>query len=209
MKQDIIRGVYRHRSIQLPANILEILFENSYLISKVLRNLIGLYGVDHIALTIIDPKNEIIIFSSKKHIEYHLISLNLWRYDYEFYINSCQELSPIWWDAYNDDPNYLKVKDIKYKDNFSLGFTIVKKLDNFCFLYSFATKSKIQDLRSYYMDNTLRLINVGNYFYKSMRNIYAKYCLPINPPEVGNLASLTCFDKQKPYLHLIDNNVRC
>ncbi len=194
--------------VEFHPNILTILFENRRYVTKIFRDIIGFYGIDHISITIIDPSNEAIVFSTTPDIEYNLINQDLWRNDCLF---SCKEVEDdiiVFWNKDNNTPYLNKIYDIKHKkNNYNLGMTLVRKVGGFCLLYSFATRSKDGDLKEYYLNNIGGLTNIGDHFYKSIRDIYLSYCKLHVPPNITNFKSLLSMSKNKPYLKLVVDNI--
>ena len=195
-------AVSREIQATLHPNILDILFEHRRYIKNVFLNINGLYDIVHIGITIIDPVNEIIAFSSTPNIEYNLIRQNLWKNDLCFtpQLQSNNRLS--WWEM-----QIAEIDNIKLKNNkFTFGMTITRQINDFCLLYSFATRSKKIKLREYYEANIFGLIDIGDYFYKSVLDVYSPYSVKYTPPELGNLISKASVVNNRSYLKLVVNN---
>lgn len=174
-------------SAKLHPEILTILYEHRRYIKSVFFELNGLYDICHFAVTIINPSKEIIVFSATPNIEFNLIKRELWQEDLCFSpeLESTNKLC--WWDFNQEE--FLS-KKIKLENNrFTQGFTILRRVNNFCLLYSFATKSLRTDLKSYYESNCFGLIDLGDYFFKSIRPLYLSYNPKQIPPEMSTLFS--------------------
>jgi hypothetical protein len=195
--------------IKLHPEILTILLENRRSIKNVFFDINGLYDISHMGISIIDPAHELIAFSSTPNIEYNLIHQNLWKHDHCFSpcLNNLNRIS--WWDIYEkiSDCDREEIEIIKLRNNkFSLGITISRQVNDFCFLYSYATRSKRNDLQEYYESNTFGLIDIGDYFYKSILDIYSSYSIKYKPPELGHLISKVSNVGSQPYLRLVVSN---
>lgn len=169
----LVENIAAH-SVNLHPDVLTILFEHRRYIKTIFLNIRGLYEVDHLALTLIDPEGTIIVFSSTPNIEYNLIHQNLWKQDTCFSLHDGQANTLCRWsfDAQEQD-----IKKIKLQNNkFNFGFTIPREVEQFKLLYSYATRSKNNDLHAYYEANIFGLMDLGDYFYKSTRDLYCEYC---------------------------------
>ena len=186
--------------IKCHPDILQILFAHRKCITKIFTDIIGFYDIDYISITIVNPSKEAIIFSSIPSIEYNLINKNLWERDY-LNLMGKNKNDIIWW---NED---LVIDDIKKKkNNFTLGMSTIKVINNFSICYSFATRSKTAELKSYYSLNIDGLNNIGDYCYKSIRSIYLYYCNTQIPPKICNTTTCQNIKKQNIYLKLIVDN---
>lgn len=78
----------RKKSYQLKMilhpNILEALFKHQSEVTLKLSNVRGLFKLEHVAMTILNPHDEIIVFSSTPAVEYNLIEKKLWQFDASF-----------------------------------------------------------------------------------------------------------------------------
>lgn len=188
-------------SATLHSNILDILFEHRRYIKNVFLNINGLYDIAHVGLTIINPVNEITVFSSTPNIEYNLISQCLWKQDFCFTPQPHNNNRLVPWETLNEE-----VEKIKFRNNkFTFGMTITRQVNDFCLLYSFATRSKKNGLREYYEENIFGLIDIGDYFYKSIVDVYSSHGVKYTPPKLSNLMSKSSVTSRRPYLTLVVN----
>lgn len=186
--------------VSLHPEAIEILFENRRLIKKIFSNLQGLYGITHMGMACVDPSHELIAFSTTPNIEYNLIHQNLWVNDHCFTPDHTQKNALLWWDYQNE-----KIEKIKLKNNrFTLGMTIFRPVNDFFFIYSFATNEKTKDLRQFYNDNLFGLMDMGDYFYKSLRELYSCYATKHVAPQMKDFNSKASALSIKPFLRLIE-----
>lgn len=191
----------------LHPDVLDILFENRKFMKNVFENIKGIHEVDHFGLTIIDPLNKLITFSTTPNIEYNLINQNLWQFDPVFSKNTVDPSSIIWWDELPISIENDKVKTIKLSNNkYALGVSLNRQVNDFSVIYSFATKSTDEGLKNYYVDNLSGLIDIGDYCYKLIHEVYLQYCDRYMPPKVQSLTSKIYHEKSTPYLKLIVTN---
>lgn len=189
----------------LHENILEILFKHKEEIHKKLIDLRGTFFIDHIAIILIDPDNRIVIFSITPSVEYNLIVQGLWKHDYSFSSDFQKNNSFYPWEKAYSERYFNEIKSIKeLKHKFTFGFNISKRINSFNLIYSFATRNKNNGLFEYYSSFINELSGLGDYGYKLIQNIYAKY---LNPK--FHLPSISCKKNQVPRhsLKLITNNI--
>jgi hypothetical protein len=189
------------QQITLHPEVIEILFENRPYIKNVFSNLRGLHGITHMAMACIDPSHELIAFSSTPTIEYNLIHQHLWVHDYVFVPDVGLKNSLLWWDYQHE-----KIEKIKLNNNhFTLGMTICRPIGDFRLVYSFATDEKHKNLRQYYTENLFGLIDMGDYFYKSLRERYNIYAMKHTPPSLSEFKSKASGLSIKPFLRVVQN----
>jgi len=200
----------KENNLLLHADILNILYEHRRFVAKIYRDIMGFYNISHIGLSIVNPAHELVVFSTTPNIEYNLISNQLWTQDCCFNPSIGQSNKFSWWgdntsNLSDNQQNHLnKIKLLN--NNFTLGMSIARNLQGFDLIYSFASKSKQPDLQAYYATNLPRLIEIGDFFYKSMRPLYLPYSPSFEPPDVRALLSLV---HQKHYLRLVVDNESC
>lgn len=198
------RVVAKEAQTKLHPEILNILLENRRYVKSVFLEINGLYDIAHFGLTIVDPSNEMVVFSSTPNIEYNLIHQNLWKHDPCFSSLMQDDNGLSWWNTDQLVDNGDEIERIKLQNNkFSFGVTISRPVNNFCFLYSFATRSKRDDLSEYYTSNIGELIDIGDYFYKSIMDIYSSYSIKYKPPTLGHLMPKASRSGCRPYLKLV------
>ena len=201
--------VTKEKNTKLHPEILTILFENRRYIKNIFLDIHGLYEISHIGMTIITPFYEMVSFSSSPNIEYNLIQQNLWKDDSCFSPWMPNKDNFSWWDDHKITGDFEKVEKIKLKNNmFSFGMTICKQVNDFSLLYSYATRATRDDLREYYASHLLGLVDIGDYFYKSLRDIYASYDIKCTPPELNHLNSKMYATTIRPHLTLIRSRSR-
>ncbi len=191
-------------NISLHEDILDILFKHK---EEIHRNLIDLQGtllIDHIAIKIIDPNKRLVIFSITPSVEYNIIVQGLWKHDKSFSLHFHDSNKFYSWEEAYSQSHFQTIKQVKeIKHGFTFGFNVFKKVDEFNLIYSYATRSKNNNLFDYYLSHINELYSLGDYSYRLIHNIYIKYCEPywILPSMTGTQTS-----QSKPFLKLIINN---
>lgn len=189
---------------KLHINVMDILFKHQSQISKKFSDIKGVFNIDHVAIIIVNPRNEMVLFSSAPSVEFNLIVQGLWKFDMSFNPGFHTEGKILFWeDAYQ---NTYK-KEIKYtketQHNFSLGFNLIRKIQGFNLIYSFATRQNKSNLYEFYENLTQELISLGDYGYKLLRDIYGYYSDNYDPPIVD---SSNHPSKKERHLRLITGN---
>jgi hypothetical protein len=193
---------------KLHQNVLGILFENRRYMRSVYNDIRGLYGINHFSLSLKSPTEEQVFFSTTPSIEYNLISKKLWVFDEAYYNRVFQTTNVAWWNE-TDSKEKERIEKIRLADNnFTLGMTINRYVDEHVLRYSFATSIVSMNLREYYLSNLSSLIDIGDYCYKLLRSVYLQYCGQSTPPEMYSLNSKFYLTNSKQYLRLIVNNIK-
>lgn len=194
--------------IHLHQNILNILFENKIYLKNLFSNVIGLFEVSYVSITIINPDEEAIIFSSMPSIQYNLISKGLWSHDNQRLMLKKKGLL-VWWDEFHhfDDISDQVMNIKKVKNNLTLGMDILRDAaEGFYVIYSFATSNKGENLKDHYLLNHNNLLSVGNYCFKLIRELYEYYYPHYKLPKLGVHAPWKKSHPNSPYLELVVNN---
>lgn len=186
----------------LHPEILTILFENRRYLKAVFLELHGLYNLSHFGITIIDRLGRTLAFSTTPTIEYNLVNQDLWQQDCSFTAPTCFDDHLVWWDE-NENQAIKKIKLLNNK--FSLGMTMAKENQGLIYLYSFATQHKTINLKEYYRTHREGIMKIGDYFFRSIQNLYASYATGFELHKTeGCILTTKNFDK--PTLKLIVNN---
>lgn len=135
----------------------ETLFAFRSKVLAVFNDVLGIYEINHIAISQISAAHEILAFSSTPAMEYNLFSSNLWRYDQSYHpqwFSQCiqADWQSLYTPSYYDDLYYLK----QVKHHYPIGCTQAVKLEDNFFLYSFATHrscDSTRELFAYHYDD--------------------------------------------------------
>ena len=180
-------------------NIFDILFKHKSEISRKLSDLKGLYFIDHVALSFINPEREMVIFSTTPSVEFNLLAQGLWQFDKSFNPNSYRDQEILFWDKAYSHGYHHEIKRIKEtQHHFSLGFNVMRHINQFHFIYSFATRHTESDLHDYYQGLIPALLALGDYGYKQLQPIYQQYSHHRSPMIEAS--------RVKKHLKLIVNN---
>jgi hypothetical protein len=101
-----------------------------------------------------------------------------------------------WWEDASHKKYAEKIKQIREGIlNLKNGFMLVRNIDNFHILYSFATKSFKQDFNISVLTNLNKFLEMGDYAYMEMRELYWNYCTHYEPPIIEKFYP---FNGEKP-----------
>jgi len=176
---------FPHKTVSLHDSMPELLFRYRRAVSLKFRDSLGNYGIDHISIDIINPRNEMITFSSTPTMMYNLITSGLWKYDGALSPTYYKKLPFFLWEnAYPQD--YAKeLRRIKETEHaLHGGFTLVRHIFSHYLLYSFATKDHSIEWTPY-EDHLDELLMIGDYSYKLIKKIYKLISKPYVPPSIN------------------------
>lgn len=176
----------------------EILFEQKRKLSKIFREVLGHYEMDHLSIAVIKKNHEIFFLSSTPSIEFNLIEKNLWiyddSYDPDFFRNpQCK----LWSELFHKE-KFIELRFIKQiVTGYVSGFSASVEFNNFYLVYSFATKSKRLDTEMEFFGLSNSLIKLGNFCFKKIVD-------EIFPVLFTNVGSINLI--RTPRLKLVANN---
>ncbi|MFC3909314.1 hypothetical protein ACFORL_09550 [Legionella dresdenensis] len=199
----------QEKMVSLHPHITDILFEHRRYVKNVFLQIKGHYDIAYFSINIINPSNELVSFSSMPHIEYNLIQQGLWKHDRCFSRKGLSKNTLLCWDNINADNLFVdQIKEIKLTANhFSFGMSLLREIDGFSFLYSFATESNKTDLKKHYDAQIYNLIDIGDYFCTSVLNLYAEYCNGHSLPQLNKFNSKASDPDIRSVLKLVVNNL--
>lgn len=194
-------------NLHLHKNILNILFENKKYLQNLFSNVIGLYDVSYVSISIINQNGEFVVFSSMPSIQYNLIVKELWLHDCQRIMRK-KERKLLWWDeSHHVDLKNQQITNIKeVKNRFNLGLDILRDSGDFTVIYSFATANKAKNMKEYYLVHQENLVAIGNYCYTLLREIYRGYYPDCELPKIGLYEPLKKSVAYIPYLKLVVSN---
>jgi len=186
-------------NIKLHPNILDVLFQHQGEIFTKLSDLKGLHFIDHVALYLINPDSEMVIFSSTPSVEFQLLAQGLWQYDFSFNPNKMRDGEMLFWrKAYHAGYKYEITKTKETAHHFTCGFSLLKEVNSFKFIYTFATRHLQENIEQYYQQHLSEILAIGNFGYKQLYSLYQRYS-GYSPPFIETSCA-------KNHLKLVVNN---
>jgi len=150
--------------ITLAPDFFSALFRHQLNVRQVFKDVLGLYGISHVAITHINEKNQLLTLSSTPSLEFNLFYSRLWRYDKTYHPSWYQQEKPASWqslytaDRY-DDLYFLK----QVKHQYALGLSLPIKVNHAHFIYSIASKTIEKDNDTVFKDDHALLYKIGHY----------------------------------------------
>ena len=145
-------------------SFLETLFAYQDQVSRVFKDVLGLYDISHIAIAHVNNQRELLTFSSTPSIEFNLFSSNLWRFDKSYqarWYRLCT-LTP-WQSLYTkaqfDELYYLK----QVKPQYPLGLSFAKELTDYHVIFSIASHKNSQHTQELFMNQHENFYKIGMY----------------------------------------------
>lgn len=173
----------------------EMLFSHYRLLRRVFNDVLGLFEIDYLAITIINSKSEILFFSSQPSIEYNLIEKDLWQLDPSYHGVFLNQEKPQTWEMLYPQNKKNQLRYYKQEaHNYSTGLTIPSRFEEKRVVYSFALTSLEESIQKHFHQNALRLTQIGQF---CLQNIMGH--IPMWDIE-------HCRKRESSYLKLVINN---
>jgi hypothetical protein len=145
-------------------NFLDALFVFRSKVSNVFSDVLGLYELNHIAVTRISPKRDILTFSSTPAMEFNLFNSNLWRFDKTYHPDWFRTCSQSNWPSLYmperfDELYYLK----QTKHHYPIGYSLATQLEDNFFIYSLASNRSCDHTRELFANQHGEFYKIGQY----------------------------------------------
>lgn len=160
-----------HNTVKLHPDYLSLLFVHRQRVSALFHEIAGLHDIDHFSMDIINSQSEITTLSATPALQYNLITSKLWPFDGAFIPTFFQTNSGYeWQESYQAHAERIaEIKEQQY--DFKFCFSLVRKIYQFYFIYSFATKKSILNAREYYCAHINEMLKIGDYCYKTLAQL--------------------------------------
>lgn len=151
-------------------------FKFSHEIERCFKDILGLNSIDHFSLDLVNQQGEMTFFSSTPAHAYEICSRGLAPYDGIISPQQYEKNESYWWESAHHKAYSKQIKDIRqHVLKLRHGFMLVRKWDNFHIIYSFATKSRNIDFDNYVVNNINAFLEMGDFAYNGLRDLYAEY----------------------------------
>lgn len=161
-----------HELIPHP-HLLEVLFAFKSKISSVFKDVLGLHEINHVAITRVNTKNELLTLSSTPAMEFNLFSGALWRYDRAYdprWFRLCTQ--DYWPNLYQqsryDELYYLK----QIKHALPLGLSLAAQMDNHFVIYSIASHKSCPTTRELFIHQQEDFYKIGHYCFNILNPLF-------------------------------------
>lgn len=148
---------------------LEILFAYKSKVGSVFKDVLGLYEIDHFAISYIDHQQELLTLSSTPALEFNLFSSNLWRFDktYQTSWYSLCTASP--WQSLYAPEHYHDLYYLKQaKHHYPTALSLSVKYPNAQVIYSIASHKECQQTHELFTHQREDFYRIGEYCSKAL-----------------------------------------
>jgi hypothetical protein len=161
------------KSLAPHPHLLETLFAFKSNVSSVYRDILGIHEINHIAITRITAKNEILVLSSTPAMEFNLFNSSLWRQDQTYSpqwlaLNTHEYWHNLYHPSRYDELYYLK----QIKHDYPLGISVVEKIDNEWVVYSLASHKSSSETRLLFATEQEDFYKIGRYCFNLLKPIF-------------------------------------
>lgn len=155
---------------------LEALFAFRSKVMKVFNEVLGLHELNHIAITQINNRQQILTFSSTPALEFNLFSSQLWRFDRSYapsWFQACTqtEWQSLYLPSRYDELYYLK----QIKHHYPLGYSLAATSGNSNLIYSMASKRACEPTRELFINRYDDLYKIGQYCTNRLKPLFNSY----------------------------------
>lgn len=162
--------------MKLHTDVLNISFAHRHQIKTVFSDILGLEGIEHFSLDLVNPQGEMLFFSGTPQHAFEICKRGLAKYDGIISPNYYQNYEFYWWNdaihkAYADKIKAIREGYLGLRH----GFMLVRKWNNFYLIYSFATRKANTHFQSQVINKINTYLQMGDYAYLQMRDTYANY----------------------------------
>lgn len=156
--------------------LMEALFVHKSKVSAVFRDVLGIYEINHIAISQINSANQILSFSSTPAMEFNLFNSKLWRYDKSYSPDWFTLCSQAFWESLYAESRYDELYYLKQlKHHYPIGQTMAAKLADDFFIYSFASHSSCESTRELFIHRYDDFYKIGQYCSNMLNQLFQNY----------------------------------
>lgn len=184
-------------------DVLNISFTHLHQIKTIFNDILGIDGIEHFSLDLVNPMGEMLFFSGTPQHAFEICRRGLGKYDGIISSTYYENFEFYWWSeaahkAYSDKIKKIREGYLKLKH----GFMLVRKWNDFHLIYSFATKQSSPHFQSQVINNINSYLRMGDYAYSRMRETYSIYSGEHEPPLIEKFYS---FEGGKPPARYTEN----
>lgn len=178
---------YTKKLPKLHKDILLISPLNYTRIRKAYKQVLGLNGIDHLSINMVNPEGEIVFLSSTPATGQNVCGTDLWRYDFSIHPEMYENKKFYWWDAcYATGMKKVLKFEKETKNKLNCGFICTRKVEDFHLMYSFATREPDLEIRENIEKYQNVFVDMGDYCYGLVRDLYERYSGGYHPPVLNS-----------------------
>lgn len=156
--------------------LLEALFAFRPKISGIFQEVLGIHEINHLAITQINQKNQILTFSSTPALEYNLFAGNLWRFDNTYHPSWYQQCSQKSWQALYHPERYDELYFLKQiKHHYPIGYSLAAKFEDNFYIYSLASYSSYALMNEFFANQMDDFYKIGQYCSNLLAPLFSYY----------------------------------
>ena len=154
----------------------DISYIHKYKINHIFNDFMGLYDIHHFSLDLVDPSGNMIFFSKTPSHAYEICKRGYGDYDGIISPKYYTKNEFYWWEDAHHEKYSRKIQNIR-EGIFKLknGFMLVRNINGFYLLYSFATKSNSPKFKTNVVNNLNELYKIGDWAYSQLKDEYQLY----------------------------------
>lgn len=150
--------------VTLHPNLQEVLFAFRSKVLFVFRDVLGIHEIDHIALTRINKRHQLLTLSSTPALEFNLFSSVLWRYDKTYNPQWFQSGKQEYWQNLYCPTRYDELYYLKQiKHRYPVGLNLAAKIDEEYIIYSLASRKSSTHTQELFATQHEDFYKIGQY----------------------------------------------
>lgn len=178
-------------------------------LSHIFNDIIGIHGITHAEVTLVTPERKMLFTSSNPTLTVNLINSSLWLYDWIYSFSHCDKQSFMEWrNLYSPSHRAQLIKAKEFDYQLQYGFHLVRKINGFILIYSYATKNKLADHRSYYLENANDCLRIGDFIYRKARGIFQSELPSLEIPRIKKFVAFSMGPPQDVGHQVTSNHLR-
>ncbi len=149
------------------------LFAHKNTVDKVFNDVLGLYNINHVAVSQVNENNEILTFSSTPALEFNLFSSHLWQFDKTYQPSWYQTGASASWQTlyaphHYDELYYLK----QMAHHYPIGRSFAVTFENTHVIYSIASKKDTAQTHDDFINQQECFYRIGEYCSKTLLPLF-------------------------------------
>ena len=170
----------RPKGVQPHPQLIEMLFAHKIKVSTIFKDVLGMYEINHIAITRVDHQQKILVFSSTPAMEFNLFTSNLWTFDNTYAPAWFQIGTQASWESlYNRDRFNELYYTKQIKHHFPTGLSMaVSQKDGF-YIYSIASTRCAQEGLEHFVNHKEDFNKIGQYCVNLLNPFFLNTTTPV------------------------------
>lgn len=134
---------------------------------RLFNDVLGLYGIDYLAIARIDKLGQLLIFSSLPALEFNLFATKAWSFDHLYHAKWYHDGAKTAWPLLYQDSHYAELYYLKQtRHHFLTTLAMASKDDENYYVYSFASRHVNSSANHLFIHEPDVLNSIGDYCQK-------------------------------------------